>query len=134
MSITDLSFFNLASDRLSWLSARQKVTAENIANANTPDYRAKDVSGFAEMLQGSRTGSVRLATTDPRHITGSGGPANTSVREGTDRASVIRTIDGNGVDLEDQAIRAAEIADQHRLATELYRKGFEMLSMSVRKR
>ena len=135
MSVTNLSFFNLASDRLSWLAARQKVTAENIANANTPGFRARDVTSFERMVEGAPRRTVRLATTDPRHITGTGGAAAANgPAEIVDRSAQPRALDGNSVDLERQAVRATEIADQHRLASELYRKGHDLLSMAIRKR
>lgn len=51
MKLSGMSFFQLASQRMSWLGARQAVISENIANADTPDYRAKEVSGFSRMLE-----------------------------------------------------------------------------------
>ena len=38
--------FDLAAQQARWLSARQVAVAENIANANTPGYRAADVPPF----------------------------------------------------------------------------------------
>jgi flagellar basal-body rod protein FlgB len=40
----------LAERRLSWLDGRQRVLAENVANADTPRYRARDVAPFARLL------------------------------------------------------------------------------------
>jgi len=42
--------FELASQQARWLSARQVTVAENIANANTPGYKAADVPPFEAVL------------------------------------------------------------------------------------
>ena len=133
MTTQNISFFSLASDRMNWLSARQKVTSENVANANTPNFKARDVVSFADLLDGSRNGGVRLATTHAGHVGGLG-RGQSPVAEVTDRNATVSTLDGNSVDLEEQAMRSAETADQYRLAADLYRKGFEMLGLAVRKR
>ena len=44
-------------------NARQKVIASNIANADTPGYKAKDIK-FDNFLKKE----VKLVTTDPKHI------------------------------------------------------------------
>ncbi|MGR3497364.1 MAG: flagellar basal body rod protein FlgB [Limimaricola soesokkakensis] len=122
-----MSFFALASKRLDWLAARQKVVSENIANANTPGFRAKEVSGFEALLAGRQAG---IATTDPRHITSSGGRHETT-RVIDDPVAWERSIDGNSVVLEQQTVKASEISESYRLATQLYRKGHELLTMSA---
>ncbi|HAC51413.1 MAG TPA: flagellar biosynthesis protein FlgB, partial [Sulfitobacter sp.] len=38
MNLSNLSILGLASDRMQWLSARQKVVSENVANASTPNF------------------------------------------------------------------------------------------------
>ncbi len=122
-----MSFFALASKRLDWLAARQKVISENVANANTPDFLAKDVAGFETMLAGTQSG---VATTNARHIsTGSGG--NGGPRVMTDVAAWERSIDGNTVVLEQQTVKAAEVSESYRLAAQLYRKGHDLLTLSV---
>eukprot|EP01030_Chromulinospumella_sphaerica_P014591 gene14591-14386_t len=46
MNITDIPLFSMLKGRLGYLSDRQNVIAENIANANTPDFVARDVKPF----------------------------------------------------------------------------------------
>jgi flagellar basal-body rod protein FlgB len=58
---------------------RHKLLSSNIANTDTPNYRAKDLD-FKSVIEGA---SASLRTTDPRHMhgapggAGSGGPAST---------------------------------------------------------
>lgn len=104
-----LNIFQLASARMEWLAERQKVVAANIANADTPDYRARDVTSFEELLGGGGM-QVREA------------PASWDV-----------SPDGNRVVLEEQSLLATEIEGSHRLAAQLYRKSHDLLRLSVKK-
>ena len=56
----------LASQRTQWLSARESLIAGNVANANTPGYRATDLQPFAAVLDSTQ---VSMTTTNPAHIT-----------------------------------------------------------------
>lgn len=125
-----MSFFRLASRKMEWLSARQKVIAENVANADTPGYKARDVASFAETLE-SVTTSAPLARTSSNHITGTD-PVGPGLRVEEDKdAWVSSSIDGNSVVLEQQAIRATETTENYRLAASLYRKGYELVTLAV---
>lgn len=130
MNLSNLSILGLASDRMQWLSARQKVTSENVANAATPNYKARDISSFEAMLSGELSRGDGLVTTHAKHFTGvaNGTPG---VRTMDDPKALTATLDGNTVNLEEQAIRAAEISDQYRMAAQLYRKGHDLLVMAV---
>ncbi len=57
--------FDLAARQASWLLARQQVVAQNVANANTPGYRAADIKPFEASLQ---TASLQLVATSPAHF------------------------------------------------------------------
>ncbi len=128
MNLDSMSFFNLASDRLRWLGARQQVTSENIANADTPGYRARDVGSFDDLVE--RAAPMRgLGTTHASHI--GNGASSAGVRVETDRTAWEETIDGNTVVLEQQVMRASDIADNYRLATDLYRKGHQLLTLAA---
>ena len=57
-----IQLFDLASRQAEWLQARQEVVAGNIANANTPKFRAKDVTPFQAVLDNQ---NVSMAKTNP---------------------------------------------------------------------
>ncbi|MCR8550563.1 flagellar basal body rod protein FlgB [Salipiger sp. P9] len=129
MKLTGMSFFQLASQRMKWLGARQSVISENIANADTPDYKSKEISSFDAMLEGSN--AMRgLNVTNARHIQSVGGAPN-GVRVELDEDAWEASLDGNTVALEQQTIKAAEVAGNYRLAAELYRKGHTLLTIAV---
>lgn len=126
MGLESISFFKNASQRLQWLSARQKVISQNIANSDTPDFKAKDVSSFSKMLEGvQQTG---LATTNAKHI---GGGQNSGIRTEITQDTWGETIDGNTVVLEQQSILANEVGEDYQLAARLYRKGYDLLTLAA---
>jgi len=127
MGINSISFFKQASQRLQWLSNRQKVISENVANSDTPGFKAKDVTSFAKMLEG--TPSTGILTTNARHI---GNAVETpGVQSVVDREAWSETLNGNTVVLEQQTIKANEVGENYQLAAKLYRKGHELLALAA---
>ena len=43
MAITDIPILSMLRTRMEWAQERQRVLAENVANADTPNYRARDL-------------------------------------------------------------------------------------------
>lgn len=89
-------------------SYRQQLLASNIANADTPNYKAKDID-FAKTLQqaqGAVNGSIDLARTSAGHIEGRSAPVMGA--RPMYRSSVQPSIDGNTVDMN---IEQAQFSD-----------------------
>ncbi|WP_027234471.1 flagellar basal body rod protein FlgB [Leisingera caerulea] len=107
MADTPTSWLQTASQRMTWLAERQKVIAENIANADTPGYNARDVESFDDYL-GKAPGSA--------------------VSVDYAKSEWGRSLDGNGVILEEQSILAASVSGQYRLASKLYSKAHQMIA------
>lgn len=130
MSITDLPLFDAIKQKLHWLTDRQRLLAENVANANTPGYGAKDLKrpDFASAMRGEAS-SVALKTTSVRHLspTGAGSPG---VRPDHARSWEVAP-DGNSVRLEQQMIKVHETATEYRLATSLYSKSTGLIKMAL---
>jgi len=90
---------------LSLRSQRQELLASNIANADTPNYKARDID-FASALQDSLKRNAPpagvLATTDPAHIE-QGTPTGDTLPDGTPiqyRGVVQGSADNNTVDMD----------------------------------
>lgn len=89
---------------------RQQLIAGNIANADTPHYKARDID-FAAALKnavaGRASGGVELARTSDRHLATAGGqgPAPLLYRKETQSA-----VDGNTVDMDVERAQFAENA------------------------
>ncbi len=117
MDIGRLDIFRLAQQRLGWLERRQEVLAQNIANANTPGYAARDLVPFDRVM--ARSGGAALVRTSAQHIGAGAAPAG-RVRE--ERLVAERMQDGSTVRVEDQVARVAETETKHELTVGLYRK------------
>ncbi|MBP0484562.1 flagellar basal body rod protein FlgB [Sagittula salina] len=129
MKLGEMSFFQLASQRMSWLGTRQSVISQNIANADTANYKAKEISAFDEMVQ-KNAPRQGLAVTSAQHITGDQATPE-GVRVDIDRDAPESSISGNTVQLEQQTMAAADVAGSYRLAAELYRKGHALLTIAA---
>lgn len=133
MDLANTPFFGMLRARLDQLSERQRLIAENIANASTPGYRPRDVdtAGFERMLASAAggRGGVTLVRTNPGHMAPGGGIAQTQVVTRDDSET---TIDGNAVVLEEQMVRAAETRMQFETGIALYQKGLELVRMAAR--
>lgn len=125
--MNDSSFFNLASQRMNWLAESQRVVSENVANADTPGFKARTTSGFEDMLAAS--GAATLATTRAGHISGTG--SVNGVKVSVDMETWGESINGNTVILEQQQIKANEIGENYQLAASLYRKGHDLLRLAA---
>lgn len=127
MGLDSISFFKNASQRLQWLGNRQKVISENVANSDTPGFKAKDVTSFAKMIEGTQ--KTGILTTNTGHI------SNTTevpgVQSVVDKEAWSETITGNTVVLEQQTIKANEVGENYQLAVQLYRKGHDLLTLAA---
>lgn len=131
MDLFQIPFFNVVRSRMSFLEQRQDTIAENIANASTPHYDAKDVKSvdFEKLLSGNLK-PEGMALTNARHMQGTlAGSGTVQTFKAPDRES---SPDGNSVVLEDQMMKLSDTQMQHEAATGLYRKAIEMLRIAVR--
>lgn len=98
---------------LSLRAYRQQVLASNIANADTPHYKARDID-FKASLQGAmggRGGQLDLVRTAPRHLpVGDGGPVGARLLY---RSETQSSVDGNTVDMDVERAAFAENAVQY---------------------
>ena len=92
--------FALAERRLAWIDQRQQVLAQNIANADTPDYQARDMSPFAKLLAGT---TIAPSLTNPRHMRGLVQDAAL-----TQALPAERAPDGNAVSVETELTKVAD--------------------------
>jgi len=119
--------FDLASRQAQWLAARQSTISGNIANANTPGYRAKDIEPFTDILDKTK---LAMAVTNGGHIGfDATRPESTKMRKADTWDTVYSK---NSVSLEQELIKAGEIERQHSLNTSIVKAFHRMLMSSVR--
>lgn len=108
----------VAERRLHWLEQRQSVLAQNIANANTPGYQARDLKPFTAVLASAAQLPPATLSTGAAPMAAGSAPAAAAV----DRAVDERAPDGNAVSIDEQAVKVAETDTSHQLALDLYKK------------
>lgn len=111
-------------------AARLKAIGENIANADTPNYKRKEVR-FEQFLS-SASSELPLAATNPAHFGVSLGPqANVRPLEWTDSSSTLRN-DGNNVDIDVEVTRLAQTHATYNTLSELAKRRMEGLKTVLR--
>ncbi len=129
MDLNRTPLFQMITQRMGWLTERQRVIAQNVANADTPGYQARDLrpQDFSQALAQTRS-RVTPAATNSQHISPSAGGT-------TSRAERVRagetTLSGNSVQLEQEMMKAADSAVEYQLATNLYRRHLNLLRTVV---
>lgn len=122
----NMDVLRMAHAMASHAAARQTTVARNIANADTPGYRAQDLPSFAQVWA---SGGDRLAlrTTRPGHL-------SNSLSRAVLRPEPLDTPlnpNGNNVSLEQEMIRSAELRHQHDMALSIYRSARNILRASL---
>lgn len=116
--------------RMQWHQTRQKLLAENVANADSPGFRPLDLKAPTFNRDGGGASGVALAQTNPGHM----GPSGQ--RGGFDSGKARRfevTPNGNGVNLEDEMMKVAQNQADYQLAASLYSKGLGLMKIAIGK-
>jgi flagellar basal-body rod protein FlgB len=132
MDLSRIPLFAALKTKMAWLNDRQSILAQNVANADTPHYAAKDLKpiDFKTMVAGARTG-VRLETTDPGHIAaGAEGDAAAGFKSDSAKPFEV-SPSGNGVSLEEQMMKVSETRASYEMALNLYQKQIGMLRTAL---
>ena len=130
MNLPDVPLLSLLRERMNWLNQRQDVLSQNVANADTPGYVARDLKpqDFGDILSGETSRGSALTATDPRHIA-------TSSLTGS-RFDDMATPDqanpnGNAVGLEQEMIKVSDTQAQFQAAANLYAKAMGMMRTAI---
>jgi len=131
MPISQIPIFSMLRTRMQWHQERQRLLAENVANADTPKFKPRDLA--PPELNRLTPAAVALAQTSASHISGStaGGPAQFQLeRHGPFEARP----GGNAVSLEDEMIKVAANQMDFQAATALYARGLGLIKTALGKR
>ena len=110
-SVTTL---NLSSSMARHAAQRHALISQNIANADTPGFRAKDLQSFAEMMKSAGVNPSGVSL-DPIE------------------RNAISAPNGNTVSLEDEMMRSAQVQQDFNMAISIYRSTLDMMKMSLGK-
>lgn len=138
MRLDQIPLFAMLKGRMGYLSARQRVIAENVANVTTPGFTPRDIRApsFDQMVRGARApagaaGPGGLAVTSRGHIAGPAASANPAYTPEATPGPETR-LDGNSVVLEEEMLKMAESRMAYDAAISFYQKSLNLLRMAAR--
>ena len=128
MAISDIPILSMLRTRLQWHQQRQQVLAQNVSNADTPNFRPLELAEPKFEPGAPGLAPLRLARSDAGHLAGFGGGDAAS----THTQFQVRPA-GNAVTLEDEMIKVASNQMDYQAATQLYTRSLGLLKMAVGK-
>jgi len=128
----NLNILNLARGLSKHAVARQSILAENVANADTPGYKARDIPQFSEVYQQGGFGALQMKATRAGHLQGQAGTPAFRAEEVVEVGA--ESPNGNTVSLEDQLLKSAEVRQSHSLALGVYSKSMDIMRSAMVRR
>jgi len=140
MDLGSLPILSAMKKQMKFLMADRRVITENIANADTPGYVAKEMArpDFSDLVddlntQNQRTqvgaGRTSMLGTKPGHV----GAAEAGLAKPKEGELYEESPDGNAVELEEEMIRAANNQMEYSMVSQLYRKNMQILKAAMGK-
>ena len=131
MNLPDVPLLSMLRERMTWLNQRQDLLSQNVANADTPGYVAKDLKAldFDKALRQSGSSGSSMMTTNSRHIAlGGAAPSKFDAQDSPDQAS---NPNGNAVSLEMEMIKVSDTQAQFLAAANLYAKAMTLMKTAI---
>ena len=137
MTTQNLALFKGFGAKMQYLNHRQRVIAQNVANADTPGYRPQDLTGadFSSVLKNvqgknNRTNSpLTLQRTQSLHMPPGGSIADADEKKQRETYEVAPV--GNAVIMEEQLLKSGETVTNYNLMSSLYQKHVGMLAVAL---
>lgn len=130
MALTDVPILSMLRTRMQWHQDRQRILADNVANADTPNFRPHDLVAPSFDSLAMAAAAPPLARTDPGH---QANPEQTPSFGRTEGGFEIRPA-GNGVRQEDEMMKIASNQMDFQAVTTLYTKSLSLLKIAVGKK
>ena len=125
MDISSIPLFERITQRMSWLGERTRVLSQNIANADTPGYKPKDVKPLDFEAEMRKLAPVEPARTSQKHMNGTMPPSGDfDVKKSKKFYEQAR--EENAVVIEEQMMKVSETQMAYAQAAGLYKKTFAM--------
>ncbi len=115
----------MAQSLASHAGSRMGLIAQNVANADTPGFKAMDLPSFAEAYRAAEPGALRQ--TRPGHLGGLGEETLGIPR----RSPGAEAPNGNSVSIEEEMVKAAGARQDHEMALAIYRNTADIIRASL---
>ena len=131
MPISNIPLFSMLRAKMQWHQERQRLLAENVANADTPTFKPRDLSPLKLDPGGPTAPQIALTRTNTAHLTSFAGTTQFPLDH---RGEFETTPTGNAVSLEDEMLKVANNQMDFQAATSLYTRGLGMLKTAIGRR
>jgi flagellar basal-body rod protein FlgB len=133
MALADLPLITALTAKMKWHQTRQGLLAENVANAETPGYRGRDLNpfGFEEHMRNVSVTRIATDVTNVNHIAAAGTDADGFGARRINSFGV--TPDGNGVTLEDEMMKVTANQMDYQAATTIYTRSLRLIRTALGK-
>lgn len=132
MALSDIPILSMLRTKMEWHQARQRVLAENVANADTAGFRPHDLAQPTFDRSADPPAALTLTRTESDHIAGTTA-STSSFRSKTASGYEIRPT-GNAVSLEDEMMKVAANQMDFQAATALYTHSLNLIKTALGKR
>jgi flagellar basal-body rod protein FlgB len=136
MGITDIPILSMLRTRLDWSQARQRILADNVANADTPNFRGRDLAPLKfddpPLVAPNAVSGVTLTRTASSHMEGVGLSQSPFPNKNAPGYEVRPA--GNAVNLEEEMMKVAANQMDHQAAISLYSRSMGLLKTAIGKR
>ena len=125
----NLKIFQMSQAMAQHAASRHAVVAQNVANADTPNYKAKDLKSFATSYELADQ-TIGLKATRQGHVQNSGHNFSKTAQLQS-FTSQSESLDGNSVSLETEMVKSIEAQRQHDRAISIYKSSLTLLRSSL---
>jgi len=130
MNLPDVPLLSMLRERMNWLHQRQDVLSQNVANADTPGYVARDLKPLDfEQALGETANGASLMTTNARHINLT--PSHSAKFDDQETPDQESTPNGNSVALEAEMVKVSDTQAQFQAAANLYAKAMSLMKTAI---
>ena len=130
MPISDIPIFSMLRTKLHWSQERQRLLSQNVANADTPEFKPSDLAPPDFGAGPSHVAPLTLLRTSPAHLASSDSAAAFDQEHGG-AFEIVPT--GNAVSLEDEMLKVAANQMDFQAATALYTRGLGLIKTAIGK-
>jgi flagellar basal-body rod protein FlgB len=131
MPISNIPLFSMLRSKMQWHQERQRLLAENVANADTPTFKPRDLSPLKFDTARPTSSQVALARTNAAHFASFAGTTQFQLEQ---RGEFETAPSGNAVNLEDEMLKVASNQMDYQAATALYTRGLGLIKTALGKR
>ncbi|MEM1074327.1 MAG: FlgB family protein [Pseudomonadota bacterium] len=124
----NLEIFNMAQAMAKHAGQRQAIAAQNVANADTPDFKARDIPEFSQSYRLSNGDQSGFKSTRATHLHGA---SETGQTEPFEDPNGVGSPNGNTVSLENEMLKSLNAKRQHDRAMAIYKSSMNIIRATL---